>query len=86
MMMFENMTDPLSAIEVNAENITKLLGEGVSLDGITIEITEEDIISGVVDKSLPENFYAVTFDNWHNVDMAIRKQISSLLYFKMGMH
>ncbi len=49
---FDNINDPKSVKEVNASNLEASFGAGTSLKSITLEITDEPVTEGVVEKVL----------------------------------
>jgi hypothetical protein len=54
---FKDITDPKSVFEVKPDDIASAFGPGYALKSITLEITDEPVIEGVVEKVLPLTFF-----------------------------
>lgn len=50
---FTNLSDPTTLRKVDPEDLASVFGSGVSLRGITLEVTDEQVTEGVVEKYLP---------------------------------
>ncbi|MCA0432573.1 MAG: hypothetical protein LCH46_04855 [Proteobacteria bacterium] len=50
---FSNLADPQSVMEVKPENAAETLGPGFLLSSILLEITEEELTTGQVDRIIP---------------------------------
>lgn len=50
---FHDLGDPASVKEVKSDALTASFGSGFSLDRISIEVTDEDVTNGTVEKLLP---------------------------------
>jgi hypothetical protein len=92
---FEDFSDPKSVKlvymkekyagdERKTDRFEEIFGEGVKLKSISIEITDEPMTWGVVDKYLPETFSSVVKDGWRKLSREDRKRLSQLVNFKIG--
>ena len=54
---FGNVSDPKSVKEVNPKNLAASFGAGYALKGMTLEITDEEVTRGEVEKVLAEAFF-----------------------------
>ncbi len=57
---FTDITDPKSVVEVKPDELDRHFGPGVQLKAITLEITDDPVTEGAVEKVLPLTF----FQNW----------------------
>ena len=69
---------------ISEDNLEKLFGEGVSLKEITIEMTDEPVTWGIVDRYLPESFQGIIIDGWRQLSLQERERLVSLTTFKKG--
>jgi hypothetical protein len=53
LVMFTDLSDPKSVKEVKPDDLAASFGEGVALQSMTLEITDEDVAVDVVEKVLP---------------------------------
>ena len=94
---FTDMNDPKSVTLVQVwerkkdghfflkeDRMEELFGAGVSLKGITLEITDEPVQWGVVDGYLPPLFYAEVKDRWLELSIKDRRRMGGLTTFKQG--
>jgi hypothetical protein len=60
---FEDESDPKSIFEVKRDNMSSAFGSGVRFDNVYLEITKEEVTSGVVFQHLPwlKNKYKAGF-------------------------
>lgn len=97
MSAFVNMDDPRSikmikGSKLNIEtqkrekvdNFEDVFGEGVRLHKITVEITDDPVTWGVVDRYLPSNFVSEVKDKWQTLSFAEQSRINKLTDFKQG--
>jgi hypothetical protein len=54
---FKDITDPTSVFEVKPDDLASAFGAGYALKSITLEITDEPVTEGVVEKVLPLTFF-----------------------------
>lgn len=96
---FSNQSDPKSIeLVLNVEQtasppyerrITKnkfeeIFGEGVRIREILIEITDDPVTKGHVDKYLPKSFQKEIIEGWQGLSLENRNKIIDLIRFKEG--
>jgi hypothetical protein len=95
---FKDLNDPKSVIEaqiwernkdngrfyLNEDRFEELFGPGVKLKDITLEITDEPVTWGVVDKYLPKKFSEVVIRNWRTLSKSDRQRLVDIVTFKQG--
>ncbi|MDH5723492.1 MAG: hypothetical protein OEY94_09250 [Alphaproteobacteria bacterium] len=81
---FTDRTNPLSLTGVDRLNMDKTFGEGVKFKRITIEMTDDPVTWGVVDKYLPKSFKSVLVDGWMNLEKEQKNRLYLLMGFKKG--
>lgn len=95
---FTDMNDPKSVTEAQVwdsefktglyflkeDRMEKLFGKGVHLKDIAIEITDEPVTWGVVDRYLPKGFEDVLIKNWKNLSKSDRQRLVDIVTFKQG--
>lgn len=98
LMTFSDLNDPKSVVPllevergkfltdltIKQDHFEKHFGEGVRLKAISIEMTEEPLAWGMVDRFLPDNFKKEITDKWMELSMEERRRIRELIYFKTG--
>lgn len=81
---FRNMNDPKSVELVDYKDMSASFGEGVRLKGVLIEITDDLITKGRVDKFLPKNFYEEVIASWGHLSIQERGRLFNLVTLKQG--
>lgn len=81
---FKNPDDPMSVEAVDYRNLSKSFGQDVRLKEITIEIVDEPVTWGNVDKALPSSFEEKIIKNWRNLPSKEKTRLMSLTTFKSG--
>lgn len=94
---FKDMNDPKSITEVQiwerkkdglfflkGDRTEDLFGKGVKLKDITLEITDESVTWGIVDKYLPATFSNVIQLHWKNLPLQERARLADLITFTQG--
>ena len=64
--------------------LEELFGEDVSLQSITIEMTDDQVAWGLVDEYLPEVFNTQIKGNWKNLPYELKSKLYGLTRFKHG--
>lgn len=97
LVMFKDINDPKSVTEaqiwerndrglfdLKQDRMQELFGNSVKLKDITLEITDESVTSGIVDKALPQNFNKVIRERWMGLPRQERARLADLVNFKQG--
>lgn len=97
LVMFKDINDPKSVTEVQIwerndrglfglkeDRMQELFGPGIKLKDITLEITDEPVTSGIVDKALPQNFNEIIRERWKELSRQERARLADLVNFKQG--
>jgi hypothetical protein len=73
---FKDESDPKSIFEVKRDNLSSAFGAGVSFENVYLEITKEDVSSGVVFQHLPwlKNKYDAGFEKRPSGDKTPREE------------
>ena len=94
--MFTDINDPKSitlvytdedyadGTKIYENNFEKIFGKGVKFKGITVEITDEPVTWGVVDKYLPVNFEENIKIGWKKLSNKDQHRLASLTTFRKG--
>ncbi|GAB5469821.1 MAG: hypothetical protein Kilf2KO_28510 [Rhodospirillales bacterium] len=69
---------------VTEDQTEELFGEGVRVESITVEMTDDPVTWGVVEMFLPKNFREEITDNWRKLPMHERGRLVDLINFKQG--
>ncbi len=70
--------------KVTENRMDELFGDGVRIESITVEMTDDPVTWGVVETYLPKNFKEEITDNWRNLPMQERGRLADLIRFKQG--
>ncbi|MBK9562688.1 MAG: hypothetical protein IPO54_06120 [Micavibrio sp.] len=70
--------------ELTKDQMEELIGPGVKLKSITLEITDEPVTWGIVDEYLPRNFEEVVIENWRGLSKSDRQRLVDMVTFKQG--
>ncbi len=81
--VFENMNELQSIRGLHPDKISVVLGEGVKLKSIHIEITDAPVSWGRVDQYLPKNFKQDITDRWESFTPKERQRLKRLTGFKV---
>ena len=95
---FKDMNDPKSVtlaqewvipggkkpLELKADHMEELFGEGVRLKDIVLEITDEPVTWGEVDQYLPDSFHEVIVKNWRSLTNDEQRRLFQIVTFKQG--
>lgn len=97
LVMFKDINDPKSVILVQTwesdaqgymqlknDRMGELLGKGVRLKAIDMEVTQESVTWGIVDKYLPKKYEEIVIKNWRMIDKSDRQRLVDLTTFKQG--
>lgn len=82
--MFKDMDDPKTVTAVDTTKFAETFGEGVRFKSITLEITDEKVTWGIINKYLSDNFWD-RFRAWmQSIDIYERGPYVGLFNFKAG--
>ncbi len=69
---------------VPVDDFELFFGQGVRVHRVIIEVTDDPVTWGIVDKYLPEKFYRDVAKNWMQLPPVERRRLASLIRFKQG--
>lgn len=81
LVMFKNQNDPRSLIRID-DKTNDEFNRKYQLKKITLEMTDEPVTWGQIDKYLPNNFDEVVVEGWKKLSFEDRKKLSVLARFK----
>ena len=97
LVMFKDLNDPKSVTRIQTwqadergyfqlkqDRMEELFGQGVKLKGIAMEITNEPVTWGIVDRYLPKTFEDVVVKNWRTLSKSERQRLVDIVTFKQG--
>ncbi len=76
--------DEMGHFQLKEDHMEQLFGPGVKLKGITLDITDEPVTWGIVDKFLPKTFKLEIIDRWKDFSYSEKERIYQLISFKQG--
>ena len=79
---FGDITDPKTVVEVKPDDLATHFGAGVALKSITLEITDEPVTEGVVEKVLGwiGNPEVMENPNWQKIPLEARRLLGGFLH------
>ena len=77
---FGNLADPRTVKRVDPDNAAATLGEGMRVKRITVEMTDDDVTTGI-EKRLPEQFWSM-WSKSHNEEMKKNGGVMKNPFFK----
>ena len=80
----KNGTCIKEGFHVAADRFEEILGKGVKLRNVSIEMTDEKVTWGSVEKYMPKNFKAEITDQWQHLPIKERQRLYNLTIFKQG--
>lgn len=94
---FKDINDPMSVEQVwgtefdvkqqehlRVDRLEDIYGAGSEIKSVTVEITDEKIKWGSVDKFLPRNFGEMIKKNWKDLPRSEKTRLVSITTFKIG--
>ncbi|HNP84198.1 MAG TPA: hypothetical protein PKN47_22255 [Nitrospira sp.] len=70
--------------ELTKDHMEELFGPGVKLKSITLEITDEPVTWGIVNRYMPKKFKSEIIDKWKDLPYLEKERIYQLISFKQG--
>jgi hypothetical protein len=93
---FKNISDPKSVVLVHGrrfdvkaqdmlpvDDVEEILGKGVKIESVTIEIVNEPVTWGIVDKYLSEDFFS-EYHEWVKSEKITGREFTRLFQFQQG--